>query len=70
MLMMKDRRPAFRTLEGWARSILLEASAIWICGFYPGSEPGEYTDGTAATFDKASAPPHGRCLAAPAFGAS
>jgi hypothetical protein len=31
MLMMKDRRPAFRTLEGWARSILLEASAIREC---------------------------------------
>jgi hypothetical protein len=27
----------------------------WICGFYPGSEPGEYTDGTAVTFDKARA---------------
>jgi hypothetical protein len=27
----------------------------WICGFYPGSEPGEYLDGTAATFDKARA---------------
>ena len=25
----------------------------WICGFYPGSEPGEYLDGTAATSDKA-----------------
>jgi len=25
----------------------------WICGFYPGSESGEYTDGTAATFDQA-----------------
>src|ERR1700737_1675029 len=25
----------------------------WICGFYPGSEPGEYLDGTAATFDQA-----------------
>jgi hypothetical protein len=24
----------------------------WICGFYPGSEPGEYTDGTAVTFDQ------------------
>jgi hypothetical protein len=27
----------------------------WICGFYPGSEPGEYLDGTAATFDQARA---------------
>src|ERR1700738_5536176 len=27
----------------------------WICGFYPGSEPGEYTDGTAVTFDQARA---------------
>jgi hypothetical protein len=25
----------------------------WICGFYPGSAPGEYLDGTAATFDQA-----------------
>jgi hypothetical protein len=27
----------------------------WICGFYPGSEPREYRDGIAATFDKARA---------------
>jgi hypothetical protein len=27
----------------------------WICGFYPGSEPGEYADGTAVTFDQARA---------------
>jgi hypothetical protein len=25
----------------------------WQCGFYPGSEPGEYLNGTAATFDQA-----------------
>ena len=25
----------------------------WICGFYPGSEPGEFTVGTGATFDQA-----------------
>jgi hypothetical protein len=25
----------------------------WNCGFYPGSEPGEQTNGTAATFDQA-----------------
>ena len=25
------------------------------CGFYPGSEPGEFRDGTAATFDQARA---------------
>ena len=24
----------------------------WRCGFYPGSEPGECTSGTAATFDQ------------------
>lgn len=27
----------------------------WICGFYPGSRPGEHTDGTAATFGHARA---------------
>jgi hypothetical protein len=27
----------------------------WACGFYPGSHPGERTDGTAATFDQARA---------------
>jgi hypothetical protein len=27
----------------------------WICGFYPGSEPGEHRDGTGATFDEARA---------------
>lgn len=27
----------------------------WTCGFYPGSEPGEYLSGTAATFDQARA---------------
>jgi hypothetical protein len=31
MLMMKERRPAFRTLEGWARCILVEAGAIREC---------------------------------------
>ena len=31
MLMMKERRPAFRTIEGWARSILIEAGAIREC---------------------------------------
>jgi hypothetical protein len=31
MLMMKERRPAIRTLEGWARSVLLEAGAIREC---------------------------------------
>jgi hypothetical protein len=31
MLMMKDRRPAFRTIEGWAKSVLLEAGAISEC---------------------------------------
>lgn len=25
----------------------------WFCGFYPGSEPGEHTTGTAPTFDDA-----------------
>jgi hypothetical protein len=25
----------------------------WLCGFYPGSDPGEQTGGTAATFDQA-----------------
>jgi len=28
---MKERRPAFRTVEGWARSVLLEAGAIREC---------------------------------------
>ena len=27
----------------------------WICGFYPGSEPGEYRNGMAETFDRARA---------------
>jgi hypothetical protein len=27
----------------------------WRCGFYPGSRPGEFTSGTAATFDEARA---------------
>ena len=31
MLMMKERRPAFRSIEGWARSVLLEAGAIREC---------------------------------------
>ena len=31
MLMMKERRPAFRTIVGWARLILLEAGAIREC---------------------------------------
>src|ERR1035437_3393426 len=31
MLMTKDRRPAFRTIEGWARSVLFEAGATREC---------------------------------------
>jgi hypothetical protein len=31
MLMTKDRRPAFRTIEGWARAVLLDAGAIREC---------------------------------------
>jgi hypothetical protein len=31
MLTMKERRPAFRTTEGWARSVLLEAGVIHEC---------------------------------------
>ncbi|MHC2435323.1 hypothetical protein [Bradyrhizobium sp. USDA 4451] len=31
MLMMKARRPAIRTIEGWARSVLLEVGAIREC---------------------------------------
>ena len=27
----------------------------WLCGFYPGSNPGEQDGGTAATFDQARA---------------
>ncbi len=40
MLMTKERRPAFRTIEGWARLVLLEAGAIHECeehGRYIGS---------------------------------
>jgi hypothetical protein len=32
MLMTKERRPAsFRTIEGWSRSVLIEAGAIHEC---------------------------------------
>jgi hypothetical protein len=31
MLMMKERRSATRTIEGWARSVLLETGAIREC---------------------------------------
>lgn len=31
ILMTKERRPAFRTIEGWARSVLMEAGAIHEC---------------------------------------
>jgi hypothetical protein len=31
MLMTRERRPAFRTIERWARGILLEADAIREC---------------------------------------
>jgi hypothetical protein len=27
----------------------------WTCGFYPGVEPGQHQDGTAATFEDARA---------------
>jgi len=31
MLMMKERRPAIRTLRGWAIAVLQEAGAIREC---------------------------------------
>ena len=31
MLMTREPRPAFRTIEGWARGVLLEADAIHEC---------------------------------------
>jgi hypothetical protein len=31
MLMTKERRPAFRTIEGWAKLVLIEAGAIREC---------------------------------------
>ena len=31
MLMMKERRPAIRTLQGWAISVLIEAGAVREC---------------------------------------
>jgi hypothetical protein len=31
MLTMKERRPAFRTAEGWATSVLIEVGAIREC---------------------------------------
>jgi hypothetical protein len=31
MLMMKERPVAFRTIEGWARLVLLEAGAVREC---------------------------------------
>ena len=31
MLMTKERRPAFWTIKGWARAVLLEAGAIREC---------------------------------------
>jgi hypothetical protein len=31
MLSLKERRPAVRTVEGWATSVLLEAGAIREC---------------------------------------
>jgi hypothetical protein len=31
MLMTRERRPAFRTIEGWAKLVLLEADAIHEC---------------------------------------
>jgi hypothetical protein len=34
MPMMKERRTAFRTIEGWARSVLLEAGDIRECEEY------------------------------------
>ena len=31
MLMTRERRPAFRTIEGWVRGVLFEADAIREC---------------------------------------
>jgi hypothetical protein len=37
----------------------------WACGFYPGSHPGECTNGAAATFDQARADFEGRVVRIP-----
>ncbi len=34
MLMTRERRPVFRTVEGWARLVLLEAGAIHECEYH------------------------------------
>jgi hypothetical protein len=31
MLMTRERRPSFRTIDGWARMVLLDAGAIREC---------------------------------------
>jgi hypothetical protein len=31
MLMTRERRPSFRTIEGWARMVLVDAGAIREC---------------------------------------
>jgi hypothetical protein len=38
-----------------ARQVCCDCHAPWgwTCGFYPGSEPGEFTNGTGATFEEA-----------------
>jgi hypothetical protein len=47
-------RRARRHLRAPRRYSASRRSLGWICGFYPGSRPGEYQDGTA-TFDQARA---------------
>ena len=44
--------------SAWDLAVL---PAAWHCGFYPGSNPGDATDGTATSFEAARARAHGPC---------
>jgi hypothetical protein len=65
MLMTKARRPAIRTLRGWAISVLLEAGAIRECEEHGWMQDRADPHARERAFDMASyAAPHGVSLEA------
>jgi hypothetical protein len=61
MLMMKERRPAWRTLEGWAIGVLLEAGAIKECDDHGYMQCRGDPDARTRAYDTARAHPPDGC---------
>jgi hypothetical protein len=63
MLMVKERRPAYRTLERWAIGVLLAAGAIKECDEHGYMQCRGDTDARARAYDTALEEPFPGCSA-------